>query len=128
MTAATRSLLLYDLGVLDHGDAAALGQFAFERNCLAAIFSELIVHWLVFADDQIRFAIADDPDRAAVLDAFCSAGLAVFFAHRIVIDVAHHVDHFAGHLLRSGCVGAVLFLSDHGRGDRQSGDERRSNR
>jgi hypothetical protein len=122
----TRRLFLYDLGVLDHGDAAALGQFAFERNRLAAVLSELVVHWLVFTYDEIGFAIADDPDRTAALDAFRSAGLAVLFANRIVIDVAHHVDHFAGHFFRSGCV-VVLSLRHRQRRDRQSSDERRNN-
>jgi hypothetical protein len=120
--------LFYDLGVLDHGDATALGQFALERNCLAAVLSELVVHWLVFADDQISFAIADDPDRAAVLDAFRSAGLAMFFADRIVVDVAHHVDHFAGHFFRSSCVGTVLFLRDRQWRHCQSGGECSGNR
>jgi len=44
-------LLLHDLGVLDHSDAPALGHFALQRDGLAAILSQLIVHWLVFADD-----------------------------------------------------------------------------
>jgi len=123
----TRRLFLYDLGVLDHGDAAALGQFAFERNRLAAVLSELVVHWLVFTHDEVGFAIADDPDRTAALDAFRSAGLAVFFANRIVIDVAHHVDHFAGHFFRSCCVGVVLSLRHRQRRDRQNSDERRNN-
>jgi len=51
----------------------------------------------VFADDQIRFAVIDDPDRAAVLDAFCAARLPVICANCVVIDVAHHVDDLAGH-------------------------------
>src|SRR5438128_1038353 len=70
-----RRLFLGDLGVFDHGDAAALGQFTLERNRLTAVLSELIVHWLVLADDEIGFAVADDPDRAAALDAFRSTGL-----------------------------------------------------
>ena len=108
-----RRLFLYDLGVLDHGDAAALGQFAFERNRLAAVLSELVVYWLVFADDEVGFTIADDPDWTAALDAFRSAGLAVFFADRIVIDVAHHIDYFAGHFFRRRCVIAVLMFLRH---------------
>ena len=64
----------------------------------------------MFADDEVGFAIADDPNRTAALDAFRSAGLAVFFADRIMIDLAHHFDHFAGHFIGGGCVGAVLFL------------------
>src|SRR5262245_16621116 len=66
---ASHSSFLYDLSVLDHGDAAALGHFALQCNRFAAILSQLIVHWLVFADDQIGFAIAHDAHGAAVLDA-----------------------------------------------------------
>ena len=93
-----RALFLNYLGVLEHGDAATLGQLAFHGDVFAAVFSELIVDRLVFADDQIRFALADDADRSTTLDALCPAGLAMFFADGIMIDVAHHIDHFAGHL------------------------------
>jgi len=90
-------LFLYDLGVLEHGNTAALGDLAFQRNRLAAVLSQLIVHRLVFADDQIRFAVADDADRAAALNALRSARLTMFLADSVVIDVAHHIDDFAGH-------------------------------
>ena len=113
-------LFLHDLGVLDHGDAAALGHFALQRDRFAAVLSQLIVHRLVFADDQIRFAVADDPGRTAALDAFRAAGLTVLFADSVVIDVAHHIDDFAGHFFRSGCITTVLvFLRDRQRRDRQ---------
>src|SRR4029077_404384 len=96
-----RSLFLYDLGVLDHGDAAALGHFALQCDRFAAVLSQLIVHRFVFADDQIRFSVADDPGRTAALDAFRTAGLTMLFADSVMIDVAHHIDHFAGHFF--GC-------------------------
>src|ERR1700758_258242 len=95
-------LFLYDLGVLDHGDSAALGHFALQSDRFAAVLSQLIVHRLVFADDEIRFAVADDPDRTATLDALGPARLPVLLADSIVIDVAHHIHDFAGHFFRSG--------------------------
>ena len=64
---------------------------------LPQVLSELIVHWLVFANYEICFALADDTDRATALDALRPAGLTMFFADRVMIDVAHHIDHFAGH-------------------------------
>ena len=117
----TAQLFLNDLGVLDHGDAAALCQFAFQGDLFATVIGELIVHRLVFADDQIRFAVADDPDRTAALDAFGPAGLTMLLADSVMIDVAHHIDDFAGDFLRSGRVGAVLvFLRDRQRRARQT--------
>ena len=101
-------LFFNDLGVLEHGDAAALGHFALQRDRLPAILCELIVHRLVFADDQIRFAVADDPDRTAVLDAFGPARLSVLLADSVVIDVTHHIHDFASHFFRAGCIAAVL--------------------
>ena len=92
-------LFFRNLGVLDHGDAAALGHFALQCDRFAAVISQLIVYWLVFAYDQICFAVADDPDGTTALDALRSAGLAVLLADGVVIDVAHHVDHFASQLL-----------------------------
>ena len=51
----------------------------------------------------------DNADWAAALDAFCPARLAVFLADRVVIDVAHHVDNFAGDFLgRRVCALLVL--------------------
>ena len=103
-----RYLFLNDLGVLEHRDSTALGHFAFEGNRLATVLRELSVHRLMFADDEISFAIAHDSDRAAAFDAFNAARLTVLFAHGIMIDIAHHIDHFAGYgFLRRG--GQILF-------------------
>jgi hypothetical protein len=122
-------LFPYDLGVREHGDTAALGEFAFQRNRLPAVLSQLIVHRLVFADDQVRFAVADDPDRTAALDALGSASLTMFLADSVVIDVAHHIHDFAGHFFRSSCIAAVLvFLCHRQRRDRQRDDECRGDR
>src|SRR5438034_9782419 len=90
-----RSLFLDDLRVLQHGDATALSHFAFDRNCFARVFRKLMVHWLVFTDDQIRLSVGNDADRSTTFDALGPAGLAMFFTHRVVIDVAHHIDNFA---------------------------------
>ena len=121
-------LFLYDLGVLDHGDAAAIGDFALQRDRFATVFSQLIVHRLVFADHEIRFAVADDPDRTAVLDAFGPAGLPVLLADCVMIDVAHHIHDFASHFFRRSCVSAVfVFLRDSQWRDRERAYERRSN-
>jgi hypothetical protein len=109
----TSRLLLDDLGVLDHGDAATLSELAFQGDAFTAVLSELLVDWLVFANDQIRFAFAYNTDRPTALDALRPAGLAMFFANRIMIDVAHHIDYFAGHFFGSGRVAAMLmFLRD----------------
>ena len=127
-TAKRLQLFLYDLGVLDHGDAAALGHFAFQRDRFAAVLGELIVHRLVFADDQIRFAVADDPGRTATSNALGPARLTMLFADSVMIDVAHHIDDFAGHFFRSGCVTAMfVFLRDRQRRHRQCCDECRYN-
>ena len=128
-TAKRLQLFLYDLGVLDHGDAAALGHFAFQCDRFATVLSELIVHRLVFADDQVGLTVAHNADRTTALDALRATRLPMFFADGVVIDVAHHIDHFAGHLFRSSRVTTVLvFLRNRQRRDRQCGDERRSNR
>ncbi len=120
-------LFLNDLGVLDHGDTATLGQFAFKSDVLTTILGELIVDWLVFANNQICFPVAYDADRPATLDALCAARLAMFFADGIVIDVAHHIDHFAGHFFGCSRVVAVLvFLRDRQRRARQTCNEDRS--
>ena len=120
-------LFLYDLGVLDHGNAAALGHFALQCDRFAAVLSQLIVHRLVFADDQIRFAVADDPDRTAALDALGPARLSVLLADSVMIDVTHHVDYFSGHFFRGGCITTVLvFLRDRQRRARQTRNEDRS--
>jgi hypothetical protein len=95
----TSALFLDDLDILDHGNATALGQLAFYRDGLAALFGELIVDWLVFANHQLGFAVADNTDGPTALDALDSTGLAMLFADRIVIDIAHHIDYFAGDFL-----------------------------
>src|SRR4029077_7555744 len=82
-TAKRLQLFLYDLGVLDHSDAAALGHFAFQCDRFAAVLSELIVHRLVFADHQIRFAVADDPGWTATLNALGPARLPMFFSDSV---------------------------------------------
>jgi hypothetical protein len=87
----------------------------------------LIVDWLVFTNDQIRFPIAYDADRPATLNALCATGLAMLFADGIVIDVAHHIDHFAGHFFGCSRVAAVLvFLRNRQRRARQTRNEDRS--
>src|SRR5580700_5846249 len=92
MTRAKHSSLLNDFGVLDHRDAAAFGQFAFERDRFAAGIRQLVIHRLVFADHEIGLAVVNDSDRAAVLDAFGAARFSVLFADRVVIEITHHVD------------------------------------
>src|SRR5207248_671903 len=74
---------------------------------------KLIINRLVFAHDQIRFAVADDTDGTAASDAFGAAGLPVFLAHGVMVDKAHHIDHFARDLFRGSSVCVVLvFLCD----------------
>lgn len=125
LTETRLQLFFNDLGVLDHGDAAALRQLALYGDVFATQIGKLIVHWLVFAYDQIRFALADDADGAAASDAFGPAGLPVFLTHGVMVDIAHHIDHFARDLFRSSCVSVVLvFLRDRQRRDRQRRDER----
>jgi hypothetical protein len=128
MTGAS-GLFLHDLGVLDHRDPAALGHFALQCNRLAAVLSELIVHRLVFTDDKIGFAIADDPGGTAALDAFRAARVTMLFTDSVVIDVAHHIDDLAGHFFgRSRVVAVLVFLRDRQRRARQTCNEDRSHR
>jgi hypothetical protein len=105
-----RSSLLNDLAVFEHRDAAALYEFAFERDGFAAGIGQLVVHRFVFADDEVGFAVFNDPDRSAVLDALGAAGRAVTIARRVMIDVAHHVDDLAGHGLFRTRVGFAVFM------------------
>ena len=88
---------LNDLDILDHGNATTLCQLAFERDGFAAVLGDLIVDWLMFANYEICFSLADDTDWYTILDALCPSGLPMVFADRVVIDVAHHIHHFAGH-------------------------------
>jgi len=53
MNRLAEGLFLYDLGVLDHGDTATLGELAFHGDIFTAVLSELLVDWLVFANHQI---------------------------------------------------------------------------
>jgi len=117
---ATRlQLFLHYFGVLDHGDAAALCQLAFQGDVFATQIGKLIVHWLVFADDQIRFTLTDDADGTTASNAFGPARLPVFLAHGVMIDVAHHINHFARDFFRTSRLFAVLlFLRDRQRRDR----------
>src|ERR1051325_3299190 len=110
MTIAPRSSFFNYLGVFDHCHPTALGDLAFDRDVLATILRELAIHRLVFAHNQISFAIAHDADWAPALDAFGPARLAVLFAHGVMIDIAHHVYDFAGHYFRSGRVFSVFVL------------------
>jgi len=129
MTSGQGSLFLYDLGVLEHGDAAALGHFALQRDRFAAVLGQLIVYRLMFADHEIRFAVADDPDRTAILDALGAARLPVLLADSVMIDVAHHVDDFASHFFGSSRVVAVLvLLRNRQRRARQTCNKDRSHR
>ena len=99
----------------------------FKVIVFAAQIGKLIVYWLVFADDQIRFAFTDDADWATAADALGSAGLPVFLTHGIMIDVAHHIDHFARHLFRgTGFCAVLVLLRNRQRRDRQRRDECRS--
>jgi len=120
----TGQLFLNHLGVLDHRDAATLRELAFQRDVFAAVFGKLIIHWLVFANHEIGLAVADDAHGPTAFDAFCPTGLTMLFADGVVIDVAHHIDNFAGYFFRSAGVGTVLvFLGDRQRRDRQRCNE-----
>ena len=57
----------------------------------------------MIADDEVGFAVAQDADRAPTLMHF-SAQPGVLFAFGVVIDVAHHVDDFAGNFCAARCV------------------------
>ena len=118
---ATRlQLFLHYFGVLDHGDAAALCQLAFQGDVFATQIGKLTVNRLVFADDQIRFTLTDDTNWATAPDAFGPAGLPVFLTDGVMVNIAHHINHFARDFLRSACFGTMLvFLRDGHRRDRQ---------
>ena len=92
-------LLLNNLDVLEHCDATTLGELPLHSDVLAAVLSELLVDRLVFANNKISFPVTDDTDWSTTLDALCTARLAMFFADGIMIDVTHHIDHFAGYFL-----------------------------
>src|SRR5207237_3629470 len=91
------TIIFYDLDILDHGNATTLCQLALDRDSLAAVLGELVVDWLMFANHEICFSLADDTDWPTTLDALRAAGLAMLFADCVRIDVAHHIHHFAGY-------------------------------
>ena len=52
----------------------------------------------------------------------------MFLADRIMIDIAHHIDYFAGHCFEaaaSAFFAVLMFLRNSERRARQRGDERR---
>lgn len=104
------SSLFNDLGVLQHRDPAALGQFAFEGNRFPAGIGQLVIHRLVFPNYEIRFAIFNNPDRAAILDALRAARLPVALAYRVVIDIAHHVNDLPGYSFFTSRVRISMFV------------------
>ena len=56
--------LLHNLGVGNHANAIAADKLAFNRNCFGGVLGQLFIDWLMFADDQIHFAVAAlDADR-----------------------------------------------------------------
>src|ERR1700693_972426 len=75
VTNAKRSSFLNNLGVLEHRDPTALNKFAFERDRFAAGIGELVVHRLVFANDDICLAVFNDPDGSAVFYALRATGV-----------------------------------------------------
>ena len=53
----------------------------------------------------------------------------MFLADAVVIDVAHHIDYFAGHFFgRSRVIAVLVFLRDRQRRARQTRNEDRSHR
>jgi hypothetical protein len=120
-------LFLNDLGVLDHRDPAALGQLAFQRDTFAAVFGKLIVHRLMFANDEVCFALANNADRTTAFDTFGPAGLTMFLTHGVMIDVTHHIDDFAGDRFFSGraqiLFSVLVLLCNRQRRERQRCDE-----
>ena len=77
----------------------------------------------MFTDNQVGFSVAAyDSDWTAALDAGTAATSAMFLAHGVVIDVAHHVHDLAGDLFAAVARGLVfvcaLVLVGHGDCDR----------
>src|SRR5437762_13272491 len=104
--------------VLDHVDAITGSNFAFDCDLFRGVLGELTIERLVFADEQIRFAvICFQPDGQSAHDALFRA-IGMFLAGGVVIDVTGHIDHFAGNLFRlAGCefvflAMLVAFMSD----------------
>src|SRR5206468_2390403 len=98
--------------------------FAFDRNRFARVFRELIVHRFVIADEQIGFAIGYNADWPPALDALGRA-TGMFITHRVVIDVAHHIDNFARNFFGRRGVEILLALlrSEGERRKRESRNE-----
>src|SRR5690348_6152802 len=105
-----RSLFLHHFRVLEQRDTAALNKLSLERDRFAAGIGQFIVDRFVFTDDEVGFAVLNDSDRAAVFDALGTAGLSVAVSHRVVIDITHHVDNFAGHSFLSSGIGFAVFV------------------
>jgi hypothetical protein len=63
----------------------------------------------VLADHEVSFSVTNNSYWPAAFDALRAAGLTMTFADRIVIDIAHHVDDFAGHGFLG--TGAEIFFS-----------------
>jgi hypothetical protein len=71
----------------------------FKVTVLPGERGKFVVHRLVRADHEICFAVAYDPDRAAAFDTLLTA-TGVLLAHRVVVDIAHHINDLAGHFCR----------------------------
>lgn len=54
---ASFHLLFLDFGVLDHVNAVARRDFAFDRDCLGGVSRQLVVERLVLANEQIGLAV-----------------------------------------------------------------------
>src|SRR4030095_6302954 len=75
----TSRLFFNDFDILDHGNAATLRELAFNGDVFTAVFSELIVDWLMFANYEICFSLADDTDWSTTLDALRPTRLTMYF-------------------------------------------------
>ena len=103
----------------------------FSVTVLPQDIRQLIVHRLVLAYDKISFAVFNDAYRAAAFDTFGTARLPMLFADRVVIDITHHIHHFAGNSFRGRCGEVLLsmfvFLRERQRGNCEGCDKRRNN-
>src|SRR5207244_12295426 len=102
LTETRLQLFSNDLDILDHGNASTLCQLALDRDRLAAVLGELVVDWLMFANHEICFSLADDTDWPTTLDALRAAGLTMSFADCSMIDVAHTIQQFTRHSCSNG--------------------------
>ena len=55
------------LGLLDHLHAVALNHLAFQRNGLGSFVGELLIHWLVVADYQVKLIVGSEQANRAPL-------------------------------------------------------------